>query len=305
MLRMSGGRRLQSPPGSLARPTPARVRLAVMNMLAPRLAGAAWLDLCSGSGVMACEALRRGAGRVVAVERDRRIAAVAQANLAAVATERQTPGGQTPERQTPEPASSPLFELHTREVLAWLAQSAGPQNRGPGQGRRGQPGPVGGSQANRFRERSLLRDAYSVQQAGQERREAFDLIYADPPYRAGLHAPIAAAVAAGGWLRPEGLLLLECASDELPSLDQTWHLLESRRYGGTTVLLLRRASAAQGTAAAVLVPGRHEEPHQGHWNQSEHDAAEEGFDHGPQTVGQSGHNLFMSPAPIASPRHQP
>ena len=84
-LRLSGGRKLQSPPGLTARPTPARVRQAVMNMLAPNLPGCRWLDLCSGSGVMACEALQRGAAQVVAIEQDRRNAAVARANLQAVA----------------------------------------------------------------------------------------------------------------------------------------------------------------------------------------------------------------------------
>ena len=44
-LRLSGGRKLQSPPGSTARPTPARVRQAVMNMLNADLSGCSWLDL--------------------------------------------------------------------------------------------------------------------------------------------------------------------------------------------------------------------------------------------------------------------
>lgn len=83
-LRISGGRRLRSPVGDTARPTTARVRLAVINRLAPRLAGCRWLDLCCGSGAMACEALQHGAALVVGVERDRRVAAVARANLAAV-----------------------------------------------------------------------------------------------------------------------------------------------------------------------------------------------------------------------------
>ena len=85
-LRLSGGRRLQSPPGSAARPTPSRVRLALMNILARQLPGCRWLDLCSGSGVMACEALQRGAAVVVAVDQDRRNAAVARTNLEAVQT---------------------------------------------------------------------------------------------------------------------------------------------------------------------------------------------------------------------------
>lgn len=87
-LRLSGGRRLLSPPGLVARPTAARVRLAVMNLVADQLPGCRWLDLCCGSGVMACEALLRGAALAVAVEQDRRIAAVARANLEAVGQER-------------------------------------------------------------------------------------------------------------------------------------------------------------------------------------------------------------------------
>lgn len=84
-LRLSGGRRLISPAGETARPTAARVRLAVMNLLAPQLQGCHWLDLCCGSGVMGCEALQRGAAVVVAIERDRRVAAVARSNLELVA----------------------------------------------------------------------------------------------------------------------------------------------------------------------------------------------------------------------------
>jgi len=92
MLRLSGGRRLRSPPGATTRPTPARVREAVFNRLQSRflavgqqsLHGRHWLDLFCGSGAMGCEALRRGAAVVMAVDRDRRALAVAEANLQAV-----------------------------------------------------------------------------------------------------------------------------------------------------------------------------------------------------------------------------
>lgn len=110
-LRLSGGRRLQSPPGSTARPTAARVRLAVMNLLAGRVSGSRWLDLCCGSGVMACEALQRGAAEVVGVERDRRIAAVARANLELV---RQ---GRSAALEGP-----PCWRVDGDEVLRWLGR---------------------------------------------------------------------------------------------------------------------------------------------------------------------------------------
>ena len=263
-LRLSGGRRLQSPPGAVARPTAARVRLAVMNLLAPRLRGCRWLDLCCGSGVMACEALQRGAAAAVAVERDRRVAAVAQANLELVAT-------------SLPPAA---VTVHRREVLQWL---------------------------------------------GSEKPIHFDLIYCDPPYRAGLHGAVAEAVMRGGWLAPKGVLVWECGSDALPSVPPGWLVRDQRRYGGTTLMLLEleqqeelavgatsvnrqpqgQASAAEGTAAAVLVPGGHEQPHQGDRDQTQNDAAEEGFDHGQQSGGRSGHNSPTAGASLATHRHQP
>ena len=42
LLRLSGGRRLRSPIGTSTRPTTARVREAVMNMLASELQDASW-----------------------------------------------------------------------------------------------------------------------------------------------------------------------------------------------------------------------------------------------------------------------
>ncbi|MCP9832311.1 16S rRNA (guanine(966)-N(2))-methyltransferase RsmD [Synechococcus sp. HJ21-Hayes] len=108
-LRLSGGRKLQSPPGSLARPTPSRVRLAVMNMLATELPGAFWLDLFCGSGVMGCEALQKGAAAVVAVDQDRRMQATTRKNLEAVA------------RGLPQPVA---VEVVAQEVLRWLGAGA-------------------------------------------------------------------------------------------------------------------------------------------------------------------------------------
>ena len=56
-----------------------------MNIVRPRLMDCRWLDLCSGSGVMACEAIERGARAVTAVEKDPRCANVCKRNLEDVA----------------------------------------------------------------------------------------------------------------------------------------------------------------------------------------------------------------------------
>ena len=199
-LRISGGRRLQSPKGDVARPTSSRVRLAVMNLLADRIRGSRWLDLCCGSGAMACEALQRGAALVVAIERDPRVAAVARANLEQVAS-----GLEASAFAASGSEQRPGVRVHRSEASAWL--KAGPSAHG---------------------------------------LEPFDLIYLDPPWPAGLHAPLSQAVAAGGWLRGDGLLLWECPSEEAPMIPEGWRAREPRRYGGTTLVLLEPADQAPG-----------------------------------------------------------
>jgi 16S rRNA G966 N2-methylase RsmD len=126
---------------------------------------------------------------VVAVERDRRIAAVARHNLEA------TLGGR----------AAQWVEVVQADVLRWLATrpSATPPLR-------------------------------------------FDLIYADPPYAAGLHGPIAAAVRAGAWLAAGGTLIWECASDGIPPDPPGWQRRDCRRYGGTTLVLLHELPDQDG-----------------------------------------------------------
>lgn len=79
-----GGRRLVSPRGEVARPTPDRVREALYSILGS-VEGAVVLDLFSGTGALAIEALSRGAARAVLVERDRASKGAILANLESLA----------------------------------------------------------------------------------------------------------------------------------------------------------------------------------------------------------------------------
>ncbi len=233
-LRLSGGRRLQSPPPNGARPTPARVRQAVMNMLAPELPGCSWLDLCCGSGAMACEALQRGAARVVAVDQDRRHAALARANLEAVAA------GLGSSRSQP-----PAVQVHHCEALLWLRnnRSAANANRtAAGHGTAATDATANTNPAaiaHRTAATDATASATSADLAAE--RNSFDLIYADPPYAAGLYEALAAAVHQGDWLQAEGQLLLECGSSLVPPVPGNWELVDQRRYGSTTLLRLKKA----------------------------------------------------------------
>jgi len=75
------GSRLAVPDVPGLRPTPDRVRETLFNWLAPCIAGARCLDAFAGSGALGIEALSRGAGEVVFIERDPALAAALQANL--------------------------------------------------------------------------------------------------------------------------------------------------------------------------------------------------------------------------------
>ena len=74
-------RRLEAPPGLNTRPTSDRLRETLFNVLAPRIGGAAFLDLYAGSGAVGVEALSRGAARVTFVERSPAALRVLRRNL--------------------------------------------------------------------------------------------------------------------------------------------------------------------------------------------------------------------------------
>ncbi len=57
-------RPLQAPPGLDTRPTSDRLRETLFNVLAPRIAGARFIDLYAGSGAVGIEAISRGAEHV-------------------------------------------------------------------------------------------------------------------------------------------------------------------------------------------------------------------------------------------------
>ena len=78
------GRRLKSPPSLETRPTSDRLRETLFNILAPRIKGARFLDLCAGSGAVGIEALSRGAAHAIFVDQSRRMCGLIEANLEAL-----------------------------------------------------------------------------------------------------------------------------------------------------------------------------------------------------------------------------
>jgi len=79
------GRRLKTAAGEATRPTGARVRQSLFDILAPRVPGCRFLDAFAGNGGVGLEALSRGAARVVLVDRSAAAVAAARENVRALA----------------------------------------------------------------------------------------------------------------------------------------------------------------------------------------------------------------------------
>jgi 16S rRNA (guanine(966)-N(2))-methyltransferase RsmD len=75
------GRLLRTLRGQDVRPTSDRLRETLFNVLAPRITGTRFLDLCAGSGAVGIEALSRGSTHVTLVERSRSACSVIRENL--------------------------------------------------------------------------------------------------------------------------------------------------------------------------------------------------------------------------------
>ena len=174
------GRKLRVPAGLHVRPSGARLRESAFGILEHRGAidGARVLDLFAGTGALGIEALSRGATSLVAVEQDRAVAKLLQANV--------------------EHAG---FADRTRVVVQ-------PAERAVAQ----------------------LPDG-----------EAFDLVLVYPPYREGLAQPVLERLAERGLVTPDGLVLVEHARVESLAWPETWELELERRFGDSTITLLRAA----------------------------------------------------------------
>jgi 16S rRNA (guanine966-N2)-methyltransferase len=99
------GTRLRAP-GAGTRPLADRVKQTLFAILEPSLPEARFLDLFAGSGAAGIEALSRGAGSVLFVEKDPGAVAVIEANLGAASL------------------SGPKAEVVRADALAWLSRAA-------------------------------------------------------------------------------------------------------------------------------------------------------------------------------------
>ncbi|MCC7271731.1 MAG: 16S rRNA (guanine(966)-N(2))-methyltransferase RsmD [Alphaproteobacteria bacterium] len=128
------GRPLEAPAGDAIRPTGARVREAVFDILAHgapaghvMLPGASVLDAFAGTGAMGLEALSRGAARAAFIEKDRAAVATLRANVARLGEDARAhvlQGDATRPPPAPAPADLVFLDPPYAEGVAAQALSA-------------------------------------------------------------------------------------------------------------------------------------------------------------------------------------
>ncbi|MGE0255203.1 MAG: 16S rRNA (guanine(966)-N(2))-methyltransferase RsmD [Alphaproteobacteria bacterium] len=70
-----------------------------------------------------------------------------------------------------------------------------------------------------------------------------DIVMLDPPYRSGLGGKALAALAAAGWIGAGTLVAWEQGSAFPEAAPEGFTEIDRRRYGGTTLVFLRRAAS--------------------------------------------------------------
>lgn len=76
---------------------------------------------------------------------------------------------------------------------------------------------------------------------------AFDVVFLDPPFTAGLRPAVTGRLEAAGWLAPEACIYLECPAGLDPAVPAHWRPLRDKRSGqvGYHLYSRRRGIAAE------------------------------------------------------------
>jgi 16S rRNA (guanine966-N2)-methyltransferase len=88
--------------------------------------------------------------------------------------------------------------------------------------------------------RIFRRDATALGKVGT--MDPFDLVFCDPPYGKGLGENALASAAAGAWLTPDALIVLEERASIAVALPEGFELLDRRESGDSQLLFARLAS---------------------------------------------------------------
>jgi 16S rRNA (guanine966-N2)-methyltransferase len=209
------GRKLRTVPGLATRPTADRTREAIFNILGPVVRGAHVLDLFAGTGAFGIEALSRGAGFSVFVERGRDALTVLKGNIAACGLI----------------ARTRVLGLDALKSLEGLTHAAPKLNL---------PAASGGESSTARNESFFDSLAVPAASGGDGARYLrFSLVFLDPPYHRHMIAPALANLNTAGCLERGAEIVAEHGADDpLDEIDPSFRLRDRRRYGKTVVSFL-------------------------------------------------------------------
>lgn len=72
-------------------------------------------------------------------------------------------------------------------------------------------------------------------------RRPYALVFLDPPYFCNMLEPALSAIAAGGWLLPDGIVVAEHGAKEHITIPKAFTILDQRRYGKAIINILKLA----------------------------------------------------------------
>jgi 16S rRNA (guanine966-N2)-methyltransferase len=229
-MRITGGahrsRNLVAPRGQQTRPTSDRVREALFAILgaARPIAGERVLDLYAGTGALGLEALSRGAALVVMVERAKEALDAIRANVTALDAADDVRVVASPVERAAGAIARALRTMDTVKRGAHAARDAG--------------------------EAADAGEPSNAAEAG-EAHDAFDLVFADPPYAdvtSGAAVRALAAIAGAGLVAPGARVVLEHGKNDAAPAIAGLALVDTRRYGDTSLSFYERAASPAGPA---------------------------------------------------------
>ncbi len=207
--------------GSELRPTSAKVRQAVFNIIGDRINGAAFLDLYTGTGAVGIEALSRGAGKVVFVDDNVLRIGIIREMLEKFGFQ----------------DKAVVIKDDAKHFLRKIIQPRVPECPSPNASIEG------------FSWRSKFPGLAPRSGAGKT-QSYFDIIFIDPPYTSGEIEMVLPLIGEKGILMDNGIIIVEHSSKKIPPFTfplikggtsglGSLKIIKTYKYGDTSLSLYR------------------------------------------------------------------
>ena len=213
---------LKTPKGLNTRPTTDRIKETLFNMIATEIPGCRFLDLFSGSGAMGIEALSRGAREAVFIENDKSALNCLKENL-------EHTGLASKAVVVPKDVMVGLMTLTRDDVVKKQSEKV---------------------KEKKEETKEKIEKKVSVEdEAREEKRHIFNLIYMDPPYEQGLEKKVLEYLAKSSIINSETLIIVEAGRDtSFDYLEELgFYIVKEKEYKSNRHMFLSLKNQAEGS----------------------------------------------------------